>query len=612
MNILSSIGTANFFKRAIFFFVIIGLAIINLFGNFRGINHPVAMEHAQTGREIARGNGFSTKVVYPASLNIAAKKGKTVDFTNQKNTVNAPAYPVLIGLVFKLVDGGNYDKYVMAPNQHIHTLDRLLAALALLFFILTIASSYILLIRMFDEKIAALTAGMMILSQLMWDYVLTCLPQMFMMFLFSLIIHITWSALTRQENEKKPILEFILIGILFGTLILTSWLTAWLFIGYFIFSLIYFKPRGVIAAILLIIVVGMSIPALIYYHQATGSYLGVAGVTSMSGLHGSQDFLLRNSETISISLKSIFLNIASLSLNQITHLFVHMGGLVAVPVFFISFLHHFKRNSLNKLKVGVILMWSFSVLGMAIYGLNDHETSQNQLHILFVPLMCGFGIAMIALIWARSELSGRNNMLNAAPMTLIFLISAGPVIVKLPESARNAAEIGKNGRPNTPYYHAKALNIGLHNTLKNSRRDSKKPPVIFSDQPRAVAWYADMHAIYLPINHEQILKVENIAAANDNPISGIHTSAVSTKPFYENIETREYLNLFGIIYSPIFPSITGQRFNTYDIIAQENSISPLKPITQTYDKKKFMFHNDNSIRDYGYDVFYSRYSSSEE
>ena len=37
-----------------------------IFANFRGLSHPKAMDQAQIAREIARGNGFSTKFIRPA------------------------------------------------------------------------------------------------------------------------------------------------------------------------------------------------------------------------------------------------------------------------------------------------------------------------------------------------------------------------------------------------------------------------------------------------------------------------------------------------------------------------------------------------------------------
>ena len=59
---------AKILRRALFFVLLAGLAIVSLFLTFNGLSAPRGMEQAQIGREIARGNGYSTKVLRPMAM----------------------------------------------------------------------------------------------------------------------------------------------------------------------------------------------------------------------------------------------------------------------------------------------------------------------------------------------------------------------------------------------------------------------------------------------------------------------------------------------------------------------------------------------------------------
>ena len=57
--------TGILIRRSLFFLILIILTLGNLFTLFRGLNSPQAMDQAQIAREIARGNGFTTKFIRP-------------------------------------------------------------------------------------------------------------------------------------------------------------------------------------------------------------------------------------------------------------------------------------------------------------------------------------------------------------------------------------------------------------------------------------------------------------------------------------------------------------------------------------------------------------------
>ena len=52
-------------RRILFFLVLISFTLLNLMPLFRGLSSPQAMEQAQIAWQIARGEGFTTKMIRP-------------------------------------------------------------------------------------------------------------------------------------------------------------------------------------------------------------------------------------------------------------------------------------------------------------------------------------------------------------------------------------------------------------------------------------------------------------------------------------------------------------------------------------------------------------------
>ena len=78
----------------------------------------------------------------------------------------------------------------------------------------------------------------------------------------------------------------------------------------------------------------------------------------------------------------------------------------------------------------VLTMWAFAIIGMALIG--DGSTVQspvspNQLEVLFLPVMLGFGLAFVLVLFSRRE--GAGGLLpRVALFTGLFLVSALPLI----------------------------------------------------------------------------------------------------------------------------------------------------------------------------------------
>ena len=68
----SQLDTGIIIRRSLFLLILIILTLGNLFVLFRGLNSPQAMDQAQIAREIASGNGFTTKFIRPVAYEQAS------------------------------------------------------------------------------------------------------------------------------------------------------------------------------------------------------------------------------------------------------------------------------------------------------------------------------------------------------------------------------------------------------------------------------------------------------------------------------------------------------------------------------------------------------------
>ena len=180
------------FKSLLPLVVILGLALIltvvHIFGSFKGMQHREAMEAASLGRELIRGNGLENKVIYPVALYNKNSEGESIPITNHQNTYTAPGAAIINAGVLSLIDGGDFAKHQVKPGNHVYTPDRALALASVAFMFVGIFFSYKLVKTIFDAKLANTLAFILLMSGSMWQYAQSCLPQMFLFMLFSMII----------------------------------------------------------------------------------------------------------------------------------------------------------------------------------------------------------------------------------------------------------------------------------------------------------------------------------------------------------------------------------------------------------------------------------------
>ena len=102
--------------------------------------------------------------------------------------------------------------------------------------------------------------------------------------------------------------------------------------------------------------------------------------------------------------------------------------------------------------------------------------------------MTAYGLAFISILWSRLDFVASTPMLRNVHHMVIIGICALPLVLALPQKVRVGMTLrDRGGVPHWPPYYAPALNSKTSG-LKGWVTDKQ---VVFSDQPWAVAWYAD-------------------------------------------------------------------------------------------------------------------------
>lgn len=567
-----SVDPAVIIRRAVFIIGLIGLAAIHLFFVFRGLGTPEAMDQAQLGRQIARGEGFATKLIRPLELHLAeSHEENPVPLVGLRDTYQSPLNPLVLGAVFKLVGADQADKWTMPADKLVYSLDRVVAFVSTLFFLMAIGVTYLLVSRIFDGKIAGFTCVLMLLCDMFWQFSQSGLPQMLLLLLFTCGLYFSYRAVENQEEEKNCFVQAILAAVFFSLMVLTHWITAWIFFGFLIYAAIAFRPRGVVALSSLAVLLLFIVYPLIRMADITGQPFGLARFVFYNGLStGSESAVMRTLDLNStpLMIDGLLLKVLGTTLVQATNLIPFLGGILAAPVFFIALLHPFKRKSIANFRWMIALMWLFAAVGMAIFGIdNNRALHPNQIHMLFAPIMAAYGLAFISILWSRLNLANHAPYLRDAHYYAIILLSAAPMILTLPKEVRLSLMFAdKGGWPHWPPYYPSVLNRGLSNWV-DKRPDSTE--IVVSDQPWAVAWYADAHSLWLPRTMDDFNTLETKAVDQGNRFTGVLISPSSRDAGNVGEIISEYPDFAPLILDGTVASITGPSkkqagFSIYD------------------------------------------------
>jgi hypothetical protein len=506
---------------------IIGLSLAYLLIQFRGLSSQTGMDQAQVARELARGNGFSTKNIRPLALQQLQRSTGQIPRGNFPDTFNAPLNPLVNSLALRCFSRELSKK--ITGTSYVFAGDRLVAGVSILFFLAAVAVNFFLASSLFDRRIAWLSAAFVLLADQFWQFSLSGLPQMLLLFLFSCAAWVLAVAIRARRDGRGIIGSLAGLGFFFGLMALTHPLTLWISAGVGVFSAFYFRggiPRFLVP---LIICLAMFSVWIVRDFQVTRTPFGISQFAWLDGLSLSESGWMRELEpdTTGYSLSEFRKRALGDFRYQLGSLYTLLGGVILAPLFFVSLLHRFKRDETEVFKWALLLMWLFAFAGTVLIGINGQNISPNQIHILFGPLMTFYGLAYVFVCWKRIQPEG--GIFRTLFLTLLFVVTGLPTLFGF---------LPGNPPIQFPPYLPEFMQLFASWTKPNE--------IIASDMPWAVAWYSDRKSLWLPTKLKTLIEFYNLQTLGA-PIAGIYLTPVSRDLGYasqiSNGEYKEWLPL---------------------------------------------------------------------
>jgi hypothetical protein len=488
--------------------VLAGIAALSMFylvHEFQGLATSQAMDQAQIGREIARG-----QFARPRGIAQLLASGKDVPRKIWIDTYNAPLPPIVDAIALFPIRS----LWKMTPADTIYAGDRAIAAMSILLFLLSVAVLFFIVCRLFDRRIALMTCALVLLCDMFWEYSLSGLPQMLLLFLFNCTVYALVRAVDARYGGGRVGVWLGVAGLGFGLLALSHALTIWIFVAGLIYGFFFFRPRGWAALIMLAAFGIVYFPLLIRNYAVCGNPGGLAIYSILDGMtHSESGWMRRISFDFEGAVRPTAFRDKMVTnfLRQSGNLFGYFGYSVVAVMFFAGLVYVFKRRETGTIRWLLLTMWLGSVSGMLVYGITDEQgVAANQLHLIFVPLMTCYGLAFLLVQWNRLAIHLR--VARIGFVTLLFLLCATPLLLRLPFFKPPQAAI--HWPPYVPPYIA-VLNDWM-----------KPDEVTASDMPWAVAWYADRRALFVPETVRQLTDISDYRILG-GPVYGLYLTPIS-------------------------------------------------------------------------------------
>ena len=502
-----------------FFAAIAGIASLFLFFNFRGLDSETAMDQAQVGRQIAAGAGYTTLYIRPMAMWQFLGHQEKLPEGLLPDTYNFPLNPVMNAVLLRPIKRW----WPMQPTDVVYIGDRVIAAAGIALLFASVFVTFFLVRRLFDSKIAWMTVGLVFLSDMMWRFSVSGLPQMLMLFFFSVALHLLYSAVEAREENRlaRQMLALAGVAFLLALMTLTSPLASWIFLGFTLSVFAWFRQR-VLSGLLVIVIFSLIVsPWLVRNYLVCGNPFGLAMFSVLDGTSGSELSFMSNLQPDLRAFGMVRAKLRAGFSNQFENFFSFLGYSIVAAAFFFSLLHIYKRGTTNMFRWGLALMWLCAAFGMVVFTPRG-QISPNQLHVLFLPLFIAYGLAFLIVLWNRLNL--RFEPAKIAFLTLIFLVSALPLAINLLTQSHS--------RVNWPPYVPPFIN-SISNWMEPGE-------ILVTDMPWAVAWYGGRPTLLLPATSKQFITIHDYQYLG-GPLNGLYLTPVSgNRPFLSQIAKGEF------------------------------------------------------------------------
>lgn len=497
---------ARIIKISMVAVVLAGIVVLYFLFHFKGLGTEAAMDQAQLARSLVSGEGFTTRYIRPLAIQQLTDSGRKIPADHFPEVHNAPLFPMLeAAALFP------FRKHLdMAPTDTLAKGDRVAAGLGILLLLIGVLVWYFVARRLFDHELALLAAGLLLVTDLMWQYALAGLPQLLLIILFGLVTLCSFDALRAEEQERSAlsvILRLALAAFLLGLMALTHGVATFLLPGFLAFCLISFRERVAATFVSLVVFLTTVLPWLAHNYLTCGNPLGIAVYTALAGAGVTEEAVMRGVNT-GLSLGGGMATKFRTGLtDQAAHLWEYMGLNIVAVAALMAVMHPFRNPTAALWRWIVIIMWVGVTVGMTLFGVKE-AVSGNQLHIVFLPAFLLYGLAFLLVLWNRLNISLK--ALRIVFLSALFLLAAAPMLLRF--------IAGAQAKIQWPPYVPPFISV--------LQKWYQPKEILCSDMPWAVAWYANRKCLLLPETVRQFNQISDFGVLG-TPIVGLYLTPVS-------------------------------------------------------------------------------------
>lgn len=501
--------------------LIVVMSLVQSLIIFRGLNSAQGMDQAQIAREIARGNGWQTKLIRPYAWQQMIVNGKDPQIAAMPETFQPPLQPFIWSPVFRTLE--KWSDYQPGEGSTIYLLDRVIAFLGVAWFLLAMLFTFLAIRQLFDDRIAGVTVLLLVLCQPLWDAVVSGSPHALLMLLFAMAFWCFVHALQAASAPRGPWLWLAGLAVICGLMSLTHWMALWIVFG-LVASVAVLLPQRLAGSVL--VAAGPAVCLLAWgfrNHAACGDAIGAAKATIQSLLiYGSDQSLLRDFQSMNsqVAVDSLLRKIGVNLQWQAGNAWSHLAMLLPAAMFFLSWLHRFRSKESGSARWAMAIVFTSTMAGMLLAGLDREELDDNDMYLVLIPAMTGFGLAMFAVMWARLDFESGWFRREWGYVVLAVAVSVIPMFNKLPQALRVGLAF-RSRLANWPPY--------MPDRFANLNRMVKENEALFTDAPWAIAWYADRTAVWMPVSRRQFDPMKAKIESQGGTVAGFVITPVSSK-----------------------------------------------------------------------------------
>ncbi|MBX3748675.1 MAG: glycosyltransferase family 39 protein [Opitutaceae bacterium] len=461
------------------------LSLLVAWKQFHGPGSEAVLVQADVGRQLARGAGFTTQVIYPQSVAVLEARGTAFDPKRPLPELHqAPLYSLCLGAaLWVLPEGAREALFAKAPAPPDgFAADYFLLGFNLVLLWLAAWLTFDLGRRLFEPRVGWVAALGVMLSVPLWRHTVAVNGLPLLMVLVLVAFRLWWAWEQALADGRRSALAWAAgLGAVGGLLFLTEYSAGALVLVVAAYAFRRFAPprRWLGVAVVAGAFVVVTGPWVFRNVALTGSPVGLAVQNVALKAGDSTAEPDRVLATLSADLLRVDLNklgnktLTSLQETVTSRLWA--GGALWFTAFFVTgWLYSFRHPGVDRLRWVFTVTLGVLVLSQAVCNSGASE----RLPVYYLsPLIILFGAAFFFL------LVGSSTHLGAWPRvaaTVLLCLQAVPLV-------RDALEPRRLHFSYPPYF--PGLFQGLRQELE--RRGAAERFVVMADVPAGAAWYGD-------------------------------------------------------------------------------------------------------------------------